>query len=134
MKLVKISTFAAVLLLCNVNAAEPSTLSLIAHCLSLQSSLASTFNNTTIEVGNGKILGEKANFHFQNLDSGFKGICSDAQFSIEKSVLKSTEGDQHYIFVWSTELGAGSSELSIENVKYSLERPKDIDNWLKEKI
>ena len=135
MKLLNLPILALPFFIFNANATEPSALSLINKCLNLQSVLSSTFSKSSLEVTSGNIKGtNKASFYYQNFDSSFKGICSNAQFSIETSGLKSTEDNQHYVFVWSTELDAEASELSIENIEFTLKQPENIKNWLQEKI
>ncbi|GAB2994742.1 hypothetical protein [Psychrosphaera aestuarii] len=135
MKLLNLSTLALPFFIFNAGATEPSALSLVNKCLNLQSTLSSAFSKSSLETTSGNIKGtNKASFYYQSFDSSFKGICSNAQFSIETSGLISTEENQHYVFVWSTELDAVASELSIENIEFTLKQPKNIKSWLQEKI
>ncbi|MCO4798730.1 MAG: hypothetical protein KC484_05925 [Colwelliaceae bacterium] len=135
MKLLNLSTLALPFFIINASAAEPSMLSLVKKCLSLQSTLNSAFNESLLETKSGNIQGtNKASFHYQNSDNSFKGICSDAQFFIEKTGLKSTESAQNFVYVWSSTYNAEDSRLSIENIEYSLKQPKNIQVWLQEKI
>ena len=76
----------------------------------------------------------KASFHYQNSENGFKGICSNAQFFVEDNGLRNTEQNQHYVFVWSAIYNAESPELSVDNIQYSAKQPKNIQVWLQEKI
>ena len=128
MKFVKLSTLVLLPFIFNANASEPTALSLIDNCLSLKSSLINAFAGGEIPDKN------KASFHYQNSENGFKGVCSNAQFFIEDDGLKNTEQSQHYVFVWSATYNAESLELSVDNIQYSTKQPKNIQVWLQEKI
>jgi len=135
MKLVSLFTFALLPFLNSANASEPSTESLITNCLKLNSTLTDAFKDIAVKTKSGQVNGiNKASFHYQNVNKGFKGICSNDQFDIKHNGLQSTVKNQHYVFVWSADINAGSSELSLDNINYSLTSPKDIKNWLQEKI
>ncbi len=128
MKFIKLSTIALLPFIFNANASEPTDLSLIDNCLSLKSTLANAFAGGEVTDKN------KASFHYQNLENGFKGVCSNAQFFIEDGGLKNTEQNQRYVFIWSAVYNAESPELSVSNIQYSVKQPKNIQVWLQEKI
>lgn len=135
MNLVKLSTIALLPFLFSANASEPTAMSLINKCLSLQSTLSTAFGESSLETTSGIITGtNKASFHYQNASNSFKGVCSNAHFSIEKSGLKITETNQNFIYIWSSNYNAEDSRLSIKNIKYSLKQPKNIQVWLQEKV
>jgi len=136
LKLVKLSTLTLLLpFLISANASEPSNLSLINNCLKLNSSLKDALKSNPLEIKSGKVNGRnKASFHYQNFDKGFKGVCSNAQFFIKSGGLKGTEENQRYVFVWSAEFNAQAHELSTGNIEYFVNQPKNIKIWLQEKI
>ena len=118
-----------------VNAKEPTSYSLVNKCLSLHNTLSSAFSKTSLETENAHIEGtSNVSFHYQNVENSFKGICSNAQFSIEENELKGTKDNQQYVFIWSTVLNAEPTALSIEKVEYSVKQPENISSWLREKI
>lgn len=124
MKFVKLLTLLLLSIAASVNASQPKVIGLISDCLSLKNLLAKPFaEDHSLGV-------EKASFQYRNLEQGFKGICSNAQFSLIESGLKSTQKNQRYVFVWSATLGAESSDLSVSNIQYSTNAPNNIQAWL----
>jgi len=134
LKLLKLSTLVLLLLfLIRANASGPSSYNLINNCLKLNSSLTNAVNNNPLKIQSGKVKGKnKVNFHYQNFDKGFKGVCSNADFLINSDGLKGTEESQRYVFVWSAKFNAQAPELSIDNIEYFVNQPENIKAWLQE--
>lgn len=136
----KLISVALLLFASNAGANEASTTSLINKCLNLKNVLSGPFDEsalegTRVQSSNGQISGaNKASLYYQNFENSFKGVCSNAQFSIEKNGLKGIQNNQQYIFVWSSEFDAEDSEVSIENIEFTLEQPESISDWLQKEI
>lgn len=140
MKQLKLISVALLFFAFNAGANEASTTALINKCLNLKNFFSETLKKSAPEGGsvqspNGRIDGtNKASLYYQNFDNSFKGVCSNAQFFIEKNGLKGSQDNQQYIFVWSSEFDAEDSEVSIENIEFTLERPDNISDWLQKEI
>ncbi len=140
MNQLKLISFALLLFTIYSGASKASTTSLINKCLNLKNVISKTLEKSAFEGGsvksrNGHIEGtNKASFYYQNFDNSFKGVCSNAQFSVKKNGLKGAQDKQQYIFVWSTEFDAEDSELSFENIEFTSEQPENISDWLQEEI
>ena len=110
---------------------KPKTKAMLDSCLKLNSVLSSSFRKFDFESENGKVTGlQNVSFHYQNIDDGFKGICSNAQFSIDGAKIIGTVENQSYIFLWSAVLNGQSEKLSLDNINYTTERPINVQVWL----
>lgn len=93
--------------------------------------LYSSFKKFDFESEQGKATGlQNVSFHYQNFVEGFKGICSNAQFSIDGAKIKGTVENQSYIFLWSAVLNGQSEKLTLDNINYTTERPIGVQAWL----
>jgi len=120
---------------------EKNTSTLISNCLKLNDTLFNAFKESLTKLKSAKATvtddskaTNNASFHYQNFDKGFKGICSNAQFTIEKNKPIGTKDNQRFVFLWSTEFNAQANELSAENVEYTIVPPKNIKHWFQQPL
>lgn len=139
MKLLKLAVFATPLFITTANSnastTELAVHSLVERCLDLQSTLRLAFSKTSLETTQTKIEGtDNVSFYYQNFHHSFKGICSNAQFSVDELGITGTKDNQKYIYVWSKLMDAEALELSIDDVEFTEQAPDNTVHWLRKEL
>lgn len=127
MKIVKLSILACVISAFSLNAQEASPRTLVTNCLNFKNNINQVFRSGSelpLKLAN-------SGFYYQNFEKGFKGVCSDAQFYLEQQGLNSTKNNQRYVFVWSNQKDFEDPTLTIDDVKFTENKPSNIQHWLK---
>ncbi|NRA84725.1 MAG: hypothetical protein HRU22_13445 [Gammaproteobacteria bacterium] len=132
-----LSLFAAMLLWQKED--RSSTKDLIKECLTLNDVVANAIKKNQLNKNSGAVSGtingiNLVSYQYQNFKSGFKGVCSDNQFSFANEEIIGVKDNQNFIFIQSSSTLFPESKKYSENIWYSLVSPQNIELWLKEKI
>ena len=116
-----------------------STKDLIKECLTLNDVVANAIKKNQLNKNSVTVSGtingiNLVSYQYQNFKSGFKGVCSDNQFSFANEEIIGVKDNQNFIFIQSSSTLFPESKKYSENIWYSLVSPQNIELWLKEKI
>lgn len=127
MKLIKAAALIAMPFVANAQTTADNTKLLVKNCLNMNKAFAQLSAHHTTSL-------PKTSFQYQNLEKGFKGVCSNAQFHLSSHGLKSTEENQQFIYLWSKDQRLDGQALNLDKINYTVKQPNNVSQWLRSKI
>lgn len=106
---------------------------LVAQCTELNQFLAKVGRENNLIHDNGTITAKTpVSFHFVHNKDGYRGVCSDGQFSFDGSDLVGTIAQQKYIFIQQGGEGFSKARKFDDELWYSLVKPDNVKKWMDE--
>jgi len=106
---------------------------LITECTELNQFLAKVGREHNLIHDNGTITSKTpVSFQFVHNKDGYRGVCSDGQFSFDGEGLKGTIAQQKYIFLQKGGEGFSKARKFDDELWYSLTKPGNVKQWMNE--